>query len=166
MMKKMMSILILMKRKDQQIINLLHYCIKISNLSSANVWICCVSAVQVFYFLLVVVKRFGTFCDGLWLLCRLNPAFFFAVMLMFSTMMIVGGIFFALSFPPLVGISSILPQFLYPFDLLLLSFQLLLLFLYLSLLLLLLSLLFLLLLLDGSIHVQILAIFIQSFCLL
>lgn len=63
---------------------------KKSNLSSTNIGIRSIGPIQILDFLAFIpIKRFVTICDGLWFLCWFDPSFLFAVMLWFSTMMMV-----------------------------------------------------------------------------
>jgi len=138
-----------------------------SNLSSSDVGIGSISPIQIFYILLIIVKRFIALSDILWFLSRLDPGFFFAVVchMMFTTVMIVV-ILLALALSAFVRVSPVLPQLFNTLHLFLLSLELFLLLLNLFLPLLLFSLFLFLLLLHGrwcrGIHIHELTVFIQS----
>jgi hypothetical protein len=107
---------------------------------------------------LVAVERFAAGL-GLRFLGWSDPSFFFAVV--FFAVMVVT-VFFALALSSLIRVSSVLPQFLYFFEFLLLFSQLFL-TLHFSLSLFLFSELLFLALLDGSIHVHDLTILGKTF---
>lgn len=140
---------------------------KKSNLSSANIGIRSIGPIQILHFLTFIpIKRFVTICDGLWFLCRFDPSFFFAVMLRFSTLMVmVIGVFLALAFASFIRISSVLSQLLHPLQLFLLLSQLFLFF-ELFLFLLFFAQIFLFFLLHRCTHIQKLTILAESPCFL
>jgi hypothetical protein len=59
---------------------------KKSNLPSSNIGIRSIGPIQILnFFVLICIKRFITIGDGLWFLGGFNPSLFLAVMLRFST---------------------------------------------------------------------------------
>lgn len=142
--------------EDLKIISIVSY------FSSANVWIGRIGRpIQILDLFISRIETLIAFSYRLRLLGRLDPPFFFAVVLSFSTVMIVR-VFLALPFSPLVWVPPILSELFNSLELLLLALQFFLLLLKLFLLFFLFSLLFFspLLLLDRSIHIQKLAIFV------